>query len=97
MTYWYQGVREVIEDIRKFCPKAKIILGGNYVTLCSSHAEGLGADFLVQGVNLEPLWEYLNIKPDMKQPGLWELYEKLNVGVLKLSDGCPFNCSYCSV
>jgi len=97
MTYWYQGVREVIEDIRKFCPKAKIILGGNYVTLCSSHAERLGADFLVQGVNLEPLWEYLNIKPDMKQPGLWELYGKLNVGVLKLSDGCPFNCSYCSV
>ncbi len=97
MTYWYQGVREVIEDIRKFCPEAKIILGGNYVTLCSSHAEGLGADFLVQGVNLEPLWEYLNIKPDMKQPGLWELYEKLNIGVLKLSDGCPFNCSYCSV
>jgi len=97
MTYWYQGIREVIEDIRKFCPKAKIILGGNYVTLCGSHAEGLGADFLVQGVNLEPLWEYLSIEPDMKQPGLWELYEKLNVGVLKLSDGCPFNCSYCSV
>ena len=97
MTYWYQGVQEVIEDIRKFCPEAKIILGGNYVTLCSSHAERLGADFLVQGVNLEPLWEYLNIKPDMRQPGLWELYEKLNVGVLKLSDGCPFNCSYCSV
>jgi len=33
----------------------------------------------------------------MKQPGLWELYEKLNVGVLKLSDGCPFSCTYCSV
>jgi hypothetical protein len=97
MTYWYQGIREVIEDIRKFCPEAKIILGGNYVTLCGSHAERLGADFLVQGVNLEPLWEYLSIEPDMKQPGLWELYEKLNVGVLKLSDGCPFNCSYCSV
>ena len=97
MTYWYQGVQEVIQDIRRFCPEAKIILGGNYVTLCSSHAERLGADFLVQGVNLEPLWEYLSIKPDMKQPGLWELYGKLNVGVLKLSDGCPFNCSYCSV
>jgi tRNA A37 methylthiotransferase MiaB len=97
MTYWYQGVQEVIQDIRKFCPEAKIILGGNYVTLCSSHAERLGADFLVQGVNLEPLWEYLNIAPDLLQPALWEAYRKLNVGALKLSDGCPFNCTYCSV
>ena len=97
MTYWYQGVQEVIEDIRKVWPKAKIILGGNYVTLCPEHAKKLGADFIVKGTELEPLWEYLNIKPDIKQPGLWELYEKLNVGVLKLSDGCPFNCTYCSV
>jgi len=97
MTYWYQGVQEVIEDIRKFCPKAKIILGGNYVTLCLCHAEKLGADFLVQGANLKPLGEYLNIAPDLMQPALWEAYRKLNVGALKLSDGCPFNCTYCSV
>jgi len=97
MTYWYQGVREVIKDIRKAWPKAKIILGGNYVTLCSNHAQNLGADFLVQGTNLQPLWEYLDISPDLKQPALWEAYDKLSVGVLKLSDGCPFNCTYCSV
>jgi tRNA A37 methylthiotransferase MiaB len=97
MTYWYQGVREVIKDIRTAWPKAKIILGGNYVTLCSNHAQKLGADFLIQGTNLQPLWEYLDIRPDLKQPALWEAYEKLNVGVLKLSDGCPFNCTYCSV
>jgi len=97
MTYWYQGVREVVEDIRKVWPRAKIILGGNYVTLCSSHAQKLGADFLVEGVNLEPLWEYLGIESDSKQPALWQAYDKLNVGVLKLSDGCPFDCTYCSV
>jgi len=97
MTYWYQGVREVIEDVRKAWPKAKIILGGNYVTLCPGHAKKLGADFLVQGTNLEPLREYLNIKPDLKHPALWQVYEKLNTGVLKLSDGCPFSCTYCSV
>jgi len=97
MTYWYQGVQEVIEDIRKIWPGAKIILGGNYVTLCSSHAQGLGADFLVEGINLEPLWEYLGIEPDPKQPALWEAYDELNVGVLKLGDGCPFDCTYCSV
>ena len=97
MTYWYMGVQEVIEDIRKIWPKVKIILGGNYVTLCGSHAEKSGADFLVKNTDLQPLWEYLNITPDLNQPALWQVYEKLNVGVLKLSDGCPFNCTYCSV
>ena len=97
MTYWYPGVAEAIADIRKAWPKAKIILGGNYVTLCSNHAETLGADFLVEGNDLEPLWDYLDIKPDLKQPALWEAYGKLNTAVLRLSDGCPFNCTYCSV
>ncbi|MGB2807941.1 MAG: B12-binding domain-containing radical SAM protein [Sedimentisphaerales bacterium] len=97
MTYWYPGVQEVIEDIRNAWPGTKIILGGNYVTLCTAHAQGLGADLLVQGTNLEPLWKYLGFKPDLNQPPFWEGCEKLNVGVLKLTDGCPFNCTYCSV
>ncbi len=97
MTYWYLGVQEVIEDIRRVSPKTKIVLGGNYVTLCDSHAQKLGADFLVIGSNLEPLWAYLGFAADLNQPALWEAYDKLSVGVLKLSDGCPFNCTYCSV
>lgn len=97
MTYWYKGVQEVIEDIRRVWPRAKIILGGNYVTLCGSHAEKLGADFLIEGTNLQPLWKYLDVTPDLEQPALWQVYEKLNVGILKLSDGCPFSCTYCSV
>ncbi|GAG49979.1 unnamed protein product, partial [marine sediment metagenome] len=40
---------------------------------------------------------YLGLRPDLKQPALWQAYDKLSVGVLKLSDGCPFNCTYCSV
>src|SRR5689334_24450517 len=36
MTYWYVGVQEVIETVRKFQPHAKIILGGVYATLCPS-------------------------------------------------------------
>jgi hypothetical protein len=97
MTYWYIGLQEVIEDIREFQPGVKIILGGNYVTLCHGHAQTLSADLLVEGTNLEPLWEYLEIKPDMQQPALWEVYNKLKVGVLKLTEGCPFSCTYCSV
>ena len=97
MTYWYPAVRETIEDIRRIWPKAKVILGGNYVTICSKHAETSGADFLVKAANLKPLWEYLHIEPDLTEPPLWEVYKNLNVGILRLTDGCPFNCTYCSV
>jgi radical SAM superfamily enzyme YgiQ (UPF0313 family) len=75
------------------------------VTLCKSHAENLNADFIVSGKELEPLWKYLKIEPDrfdkltinLNQPALWDVYQKINTGVLRLSDGCPFNCTYCSV
>ncbi|MEJ2648955.1 MAG: hypothetical protein P8016_11170 [Sedimentisphaerales bacterium] len=97
MTYWYPGVKEVIEDIRKFHPEAKIILGGNYATLCGLHAETLGADLIVRGTKLEPLWEYMNLTPEPAQPALWEIYPKLKTGTLKLTEGCPFRCTYCSV
>jgi hypothetical protein len=97
MTYWYPGISETIEDIRKFSPKTKIILGGNYVTLCPEHASILGADLLVKTNKLEPLWDYLQLEPDFQQPALWEIYNKLKVGVLKLAEGCPFKCTYCSV
>src|SRR5215471_18649919 len=36
MTYWYLGVREVIEAVRESQPHARIILGGVYATLCPS-------------------------------------------------------------
>jgi radical SAM superfamily enzyme YgiQ (UPF0313 family) len=97
MTYWYMGLKEVIEDVREAWPDAKIVLGGSYTTLCRDHAQKLGADFVVSGTDLEPLWEYLGLSVDVGQPALWQAYRKLNVGVLKLSDGCPFSCTYCSV
>lgn len=97
MTYWYLGVVEVIEDIRSAWPKSKIILGGNYATLCPDHAKSLGADLIIEGNNLGPLCQSLGLEPDLEQPALWEIYPKLNTGVLKLTEGCPFNCTYCSV
>ncbi len=97
MTYWYPGVREVIRDIREAWPETRIVLGGTYATLCTEHARGLGADLVVIGSALEPLWEFLQLEPDARQPALWGVYDALRVGVLKLSDGCPFECSYCSV
>jgi hypothetical protein len=97
MTYWYPGVREVIDNIKHTCPKAKIILGGVYATICPQHAQSLGADLVVKGSDLAPLWQFLNITPSTDQLPYWQAYPKLTTGVLKLTDGCPFKCSYCSV
>jgi len=97
MTYWYPGYAEVIEDVRRYWGDCKIILGGCYVSICSEHAKTLGSDLLVHGTDLKGLFKMLNIEPDLNQPALWEAYDKLKVGVIKLSDGCPFYCTYCCV
>ena len=97
MTYWYPGVREVIDDVRRVWPSVRIVLGGNYATLCGAHAAGLGSDLVVTGMDLAPLWQLLQLEPDPGQPALWERYDRLETGVLKLAQGCPFRCTYCSV
>jgi radical SAM superfamily enzyme YgiQ (UPF0313 family) len=97
MTYWYPGVREVIEDIRNQMPQAKIILGGVYATLCSAHAQKFEVDLVVKGTALQPLWDMLQISPRIEGLPCWESYPELRLGILKLAQGCPFRCSYCSV
>jgi pyruvate-formate lyase-activating enzyme len=97
MTYWYPGVEEVIEEIRAQHPETKIILGGVYATICPAHARGLGTDLVVEGTDLAPLWRFLEMAPDDRAMPLWDLYPSLQTGVLKLADGCPFRCTYCSV
>ena len=96
MTYWYPGVREVIEDIREFQPTAKIVLGGVYATLCAEHASALGADLVIQGANLAPLYQLLALEPAGKRNRVYIQGEDSDVGILKLSDGCPFHCTYCA-
>jgi radical SAM superfamily enzyme YgiQ (UPF0313 family) len=95
MTYWYPGVEEVISDIREAFPSARIAVGGPYATLIPEHA-GRRADLAVPGSRLDGLSDLLHLSPDQRQPPLWEAYENLEVAALKLSDGCPFRCSYCS-
>jgi len=97
MTYWYPGVREVIADIRAYSPQTTIVLGGVYATLCPEHARCLGADLVIDRDYLEPLWELLRLTPQWQEVPLWEAYADLRVGILKLADGCPFKCTYCSV
>jgi radical SAM superfamily enzyme YgiQ (UPF0313 family) len=97
MTYWYPGVQEVMHDIRALSPSTRIVLGGVYATLCPQHARSLGADLVIERTQLAPLWQLLRVTPTHDALPLWEAYERLRVGVLKLADGCPFRCTYCSV
>jgi hypothetical protein len=91
MTYWYLGVREVIADVRSMQPHARIILGGVYATLCPRHAAGLGADQVLEGLNLDALG-----LPLSRGLPFWEGADP-HVGVVKITEGCPFRCTYCSV
>ena len=97
LTYWYPGIREVIQDVRGTLGDIPIVLGGPYATLCPEHARGLGADMIIEGMNCQPLWDHLGLCYDEDQPALWEVYDRLEVGIQKITQGCPFACTYCSV
>ena len=97
LTYWYPGVKEAIEDVRKLCPQAKIVLGGFYATACYEHARSLGADDVIRRDDFEPLDRLGLEASDEFQLPAWDLYPKLNTAVMTLTRGCPFQCSYCFV
>lgn len=94
MTYWYLGVKEVIEDLRLLAPGIKIVLGGVYASLCPDHARTLGADLVIEAGNLEPLWRELP-QPQGNLP--YRIPSMGKVAIIKLTDGCPFRCTYCAV
>jgi len=98
LTYWYPGVKEVIDDVRRLCPHAKIVLGGFYATACTSHAQSLGPDLVVEAGRFEPLWQLIGVPPaDAPAMPAWDLYPAVETAVIKLTRGCPFKCSYCFV
>jgi radical SAM superfamily enzyme YgiQ (UPF0313 family) len=67
MTYWYPGVSETIQLVRKVYPKTPIILGGIYASLCPAHArEHSGADFIVEGPGER---RFLDLLADIVGPG----------------------------
>ena len=95
MTYWYPGVSEVIAAIRNNHANTTIVLGGIYPTLCPSHAASLGADLVVEGNDLDLLIKFLGLKKDYPTPR-WDLCGTVSSGVMKITSGCPYSCSYCA-
>lgn len=90
MTYWYLGVKEVVDLIRHVWEKVPITVGGVYATLCPSHAkENIGANTI------------LSNRESMKRYGIngnypaWDLIDDKDALVIQTSYGCPYDCSYC--
>jgi len=49
MTYWYPGVSEALDTIRRISPATRTVLGRVYATICPQHAATLGANFVASG------------------------------------------------
>lgn len=108
MTYWYIGVNDTINEIRKIFPKTKIILGGIYATLCLEHAKNSsGADIVYKGNDINEIinivFKALKLTLPTKTFGIIDCplpaYELLNSHFslpIQTSFGCVFNCTYCA-
>ena len=85
MTYWYPGVFEAIETVRRVLSGVPIGLGGIYATLCPRHAATAGADFVAARCTF-PRAKILPL----------DLYDEPTYAVVSTSYGCPMRCSYCA-
>lgn len=110
MTYWYPGVCEAIEIVRRVFPTVPVVLGGIYATLCTEHARSCsGADIVASGEGekvlpgiLKDLFnDTLSSVPDRDDldsypyPAFDLLPPKGHISIMT-SRGCPFRCSYCA-
>lgn len=86
-TYWYKNVWAAVKHYKSLYPKAFVMLGGIYATLCPEHAKGSGADLVMPGQHI-PAKDYA---PD---PTL--IPEETDYAYMMSSFGCDKACTYCA-
>ena len=99
MTYWYQGVQEIMDSVGKIWGSVPIFIGGTYASLMPEHASRFGK--VVPGeVNGEvlKLFSYINgenFSAHYKPLPLFSLSRRKS-SVMTTTRGCPFRCSFCA-
>lgn len=111
MTYWYRGAVEVSEIVRRAFPRAKIVVGGIYPTLCYDEAllNFKEADFVVPSTGIGAFYRFieeefhcaLSFKPllddlDALPYPAHDLLESMPFVPVLTSLGCAFRCTYCA-
>ena len=103
MTYWYPGVIEAANILRRRFPATPIFLGGTYATLCHEHAKkNIPCDQVFKNDSLKDFFSRLGQKFDAQKffatlPDYGYFYPDAGYAVLRTSWGCPFKCSYCAI
>ncbi|AJC74531.1 radical SAM protein [Pseudothermotoga hypogea DSM 11164 = NBRC 106472] len=106
MTYWWPGVRQTIEVIKRVFPNALVVLGGVYARIYPDHARLHSGANIVYSADLSQLNTLLSdlfgesFDDDLSDwferfDPAYELYDRLGYLVFFTSLGCVYNCSYC--
>ena len=111
MTYWYRGAVEISEIVRRICPKAKIVVGGIYPTLCYEQARWnfKEADLIVPSNDIGAFYGFIErelgytlaFKPmlddlDILPYPAHDLLDHIPFVPILTSLGCAFRCTYCA-
>jgi radical SAM superfamily enzyme YgiQ (UPF0313 family) len=110
MTYWYLGVKRVVELCRQYFPNVPIILGGIYASLLPDHARTeIQSDYLIEGPGELKVLELLNnlfnksTNPDSLPKQLdeypypaFDLINHPDYMIIMTARGCPYNCTFCA-
>ncbi len=110
MTYWYPGVKRVVDLCREYLPGVPVILGGIYASLMPQHAkENIKPDYLVEGPGELRVLSILNelagqnvdaaslpkCIDDYPFPA-FDLLNQVDYLPIMTSRGCPYNCTFCA-
>ena len=110
MTYWYPGVKRVVELCRQYLPHVPIILGGIYASILPEHAKTeIQPDYLIDGPGEIKVLNLLNGLLDSSTDSqdlpnqldaypypAFDLINHPDYLIIMTARGCPYNCTFCA-